>query len=212
MYALVGAHLAQLVLNWENDSFALRQRTNFCGMGDDENEQQPPAVLPASRLIRWFRLILALVVLGFTLKPLPICEKFETDRVSHPAHLFGALSGILSGWIFLKVRNFTKQMHYIRNFLKYVFWFIIFLVILVFVILRFKIAKDTGKDLFFFGIDQKYCPWFEYEKLCQDLCYDRAHSNGTQCAELKENCGFKLSCVHDDICNATFNFSTTNVV
>ena len=202
MYALVGAHLAQLVLNWENDSFALRQRTNFCGMGDDQNEQQPPAVLPASRLIRWFRLILALVVLGFTLKPLPTCEKVEIDRVSHHAHLFGALSGILSGCIFLKVRTFTKQMRYIRNFLKYVFWFIIFLVILQFVVIRFKIAKEPEKDLFFLGKDQNYCPWYQYEKLCQDLCYKREHSNVTRCTQIKETCGFNLSCGHN-ICSTS---------
>ena len=189
MYALVGAHLAQLVLNWENDSFAMRQRTNFCGMGDDQNEQQPPAVLPASRLIRWFRLILALVVLGFTLKPLPTCEKVEIDRVSHHAHLFGALSGILSGCIFLKVRTFTKQMRYIRNFLKYVFWFIIFLVILQFAIIRFNVAKHQAYWTILRN-DQAYCPWNEYEKLCQDDCYNTVNINET----VKDNCGLTLNC------------------
>ena len=193
MYALVGAHLAQLVLNWENDSFAMRQRMNFCGMKDVLYDSRPPAVLPASRFVRWFRLILALVVLGSTLKPLPSCEDVEIDRVSHHAHLFGALSGILSGCIFLKVRTFTKQMRYIRNFLKYVFWFIILLVVLRFVIIRFKIAKDPLEE------DQNYCPWFQYEKLCQDLCYQMRTTNKTKCTETKEACGFTMTC-GENIC------------
>ena len=190
MYALVGAHLAQLVLNWENDSFAMRQRMNICGMGDHTNEQKPPAVLPASRIIRWFRLLLALVVLCLTLKPLPQkCEVLGFDPISHRAHLFGALSGVLSGWIFLKARKCTKQMQNIRNMLKYVFWFIIFLVVLQFAIVRFNVAKDKAYWTILRN-DQAYCPWNEYEKLCQDDCYNTVNINETR----KDNCGLTLNC------------------
>ena len=190
MYALVGAHLAQLVLNWENDSFAMRQRMNICGMGNHTNEQKPPAVLPASRIIRWFRLLLALVVLCLTLKPLPQnCWAKGIDPISHRAHLFGALSGVLSGWIFLKARKCTKQMHNIRNMLKYVFWFIIFLVILQFAIIRFNVAKNQAYWTILRN-DQAYCQWNDYEKLCQDDCYTRVNINET----LKDSCGFSLTC------------------
>ena len=189
MYALVGAHLAQLVLNWENDSFAMRQRINICGMGNYANEQKPPAVLPASRIIRWFRLLLALVVLCLTLKPLPQnCAFLGLDPISHRAHLFGALSGVLSGWIFLKARKCTKQMHNIRNMLKYVFWFIIFLVILQFAIIRFNVAKHQAYWTILRN-DQAYCQWNEYEKLCQDEGYKTISINET----LKDICGFSLT-------------------
>ena len=191
MYALVGAHLAQLVLNWENDSFAMRQRMNICGIGEDKREQKPPAVLPASRLIRWFRLILALVVLCFTLQPI---DHVSIDAISNKAHLFGALSGVLSGCTFLKVRNkqVTKQMRYMRNILKYAFWFSISYVIVQFIVIRFEVAKG-------FEERQEYCPWFQYECICQKRCYPDppdplAGCNITISGQLEKACGFNLTC------------------
>ena len=196
MYALVGAHLAQLVLNWENDSFVVRQRMGIgiIEMGEDASEQKPPAVLPASRLIRWFRLILALLVLCLTLKPLDHESIYD---ISHKTHLFVALSGVLSGFIFLKMRNkqFTKQMKnekYVRNILKYAFWFLISYVILRFISIRFKVAKG-------FVNDQDHCPWFQYECICQQQCYPDPKSplaacNITISDELVKTCGFNLTC------------------
>ena len=192
MYALVGAHLAQLLLNWQNDSFVMRQRMGIgiIGMGDDAIEQKPPAVLPKFYL-RWWRLIFALLVLCLTLKPL---DHESIDDISHKTHLFGALSGVLSGFIFLKMRNrqVTTQMNYMRNSLKYAFWFLISYVIVRFISIQFKVAKG-------FENDQNYCPLSEYECICQSQCYPTPSvqlpaCNFTISVSLQKNCSFNLNC------------------
>ena len=178
MYALVAAHIAHLLLNWYNDSFVMRQRINCGGCRTSQEPHKPPAALPASGLVRWFRLIGAVVILFDLIQTssdanCKVDAKCKVDHVSHATHLFGALSGFLAGFIFLKVREPGRKTlpvrHYFKQFLVFVYGFIVSCVIVKFVMCRYQIITDPFRE------DTEYCPWFKYEAICQDQCYRGIH-------------------------------------
>ena len=176
MCALVAAHLAHLFLNWYNDSFVMRQRMNCGACRTSQEKHKPPAALPASGLVRWFRLIGALIILLMIFLDAFDSSDREVDHVSHATHLFGALSGFLAGCIFLKVRRFNTFMFYVycKQILMFVYGFIVTCVIIKFVITRYKIISNS------FSEETEYCPWFQYESICQDQCYHaKNHLNKT---------------------------------
>ena len=159
MYALVGAHLAQLVLNWHNDALIIRQRLNFFG-----TDVIPPDVVASSNFfVRGIRLLMAILILATTLsfkwctsKDL-ICD----SNVSHATHAFGALFGFFSGCIFLRVRSSKPLIRIIQN------------------VLRFTIYGVAA--LCIFGMymkmeEEAWCPWMEYERKCQDRCYEKPYN------------------------------------
>ena len=139
-HALVAAHLAQLILNWHDDAFVLRQRTNCLAYSTDTNQPQghkAPHVLPGYAFLRWGRLLGALVVICATLKFAP-CDNIRSHLcvhdghcacISHATHGFGALSGLFTGCLFLKVRHFKKRIKYFRTILLCIFGLILGIVI-----------------------------------------------------------------------------------
>ena len=178
MYALVAAHLAHLLLNWRNDSFILRQRIN-CGTVKNLTKKQithkPPQVLPASGLIRWFRLVAALLVLIVTLKletcssdSMEVCDT-DVSHTSHNTHLFGALSGFMTGCLFLRARTFPKFCVKI----KYLLLGVVYGSLICYMITKFyNETTKTGREI---------CPWIEYERVCQDQCYRKICNTDLNC-------------------------------
>ena len=159
MYALIAAHLAQLILNWHNDAFVLRQRLNLCG---DKNVVSRPEAVAGYLPYRWIRLIVAGVALFTTLKfnwcsqkPNELCD---TDT-SHSAHTFGALGGLLTGLIFLRARSFKKPIYLLKNIL----FIFVYGLSVCYIINKyfFETYKNEGDK----------CPWIEYERVCQSQCY-----------------------------------------
>ena len=120
--------MAQLILNWHDDAFVLRQRTNCVRYSANEpQDHKAPHVLPGYALLRWGRLLGALVVIFGTLK------YGDSDDISHATHGFGALSGLFTGCLFLKVRHFKKCIRYFRTILLCVFGLILGTVICNFI-------------------------------------------------------------------------------
>ena len=175
MYALIAAHLAHLILNWSNDSFVLRQRINcfsFETSADKKKIHKLPQVLPASGLVRWFRLFAAVLVLIVTLKldscssdPKKLCD---TD-VSHITHTFGALSGLMTGCIFLRARSFKPV---VLKF-KYLLLGIVYSLSFYYIIHKFYIEATQNEG--------EICPWIEYERVCQDQCYRNKCNTDLNC-------------------------------
>lgn len=169
MYALVAAHVAQLILNWHNDAFVLRQRINLFGRGtsiNGEEKYEPPEALPLSRIVRMLRLIVAGLYIVVTLK-FDWCTNnddncFDTD-VSHATHLYGALAGLLTGCMFLRVRSYKRPVYLFQNFLLMLVYGVSICVIIG---QYYKTANDDGN----------ICNWIEYERVCQDKCYRRPRS------------------------------------
>ena len=151
LYALVAAHLAQLILNWHSDAFALRQRLNFFGNWCTKTRPQRPEAMPLGNMQRIARLVFAALTLCVALK-------FETgeDGVSHVTHAFGALFGLLSGCVFLRVRSSKRAIRIIQN-------------ILLVLICGFTILSIFG--YYMTASDEQWCPWKEYETRCQEHCY-----------------------------------------
>ena len=164
MYALIAAHLAQLFLNWHDDALVLRQRVNFFNdsksvkVGENPN---PPKAMPLSGMYRVFRLFFAAIVLIITLR-FDWCsesnkELCDTD-VSHATHAFGALSGFLTGCIFLRSRSFKRPIHLLKNFLL----IFVYGLSICYIISKHYMTVENGN---------KGCPWIEYERVCQSQCY-----------------------------------------
>lgn len=172
MYALISAHLAHLIWNWSNDSLVLRQRVNCIGAGNLKNDvgtHKPPHVLPASRYVRWFRLIAALLVLIVTLK-FDYGDKPDDMHVSHTTHAFGALAGLTTGCIFLKARSSIRIVHT----LKVVLLMFVYSFPICYIITEYYKAHYESHE--------KVCPWIEYERVCQNQCYLKIQSGqGTNC-------------------------------
>ena len=153
LYALVAAHVAQLILNWHNDAFALRQRLNFFGpLRTGSKNPQASMLGPWKRIGR----------LTFSVLTLALALKFESCNndddckggVSHATHAFGALAGLLSGCVFLKVGRLKRPIRIVRNIL---FVFIYGMAVLCIFGMYMK-APDV-------------CSWAEFEKNCQNRCY-----------------------------------------
>ena len=160
MYALVAAHLAQLILNWHNDSFVLRQRVNFIRGGKSskkERNHKPPEALPMPGLLRMLRLVIATIILIATM-PKKGCENVELcdHDVSQTTHVFGGLAGLLTGCIFLKVRSFKRPFNIFRN-------------VLFILLYGFAFLWIFGN--FYHALQNDSCPWIEYETVCQLQCY-----------------------------------------
>ena len=168
----MACHFAQLVFNWHNDSFVLRQRVNFFHdekSSNGEKHHKPPEAFPMPRLVRLFRLTLSTIILIFILTQ-NWCGKDASELcdgyVSHTTHAFGALIGFLSGSIFLRVRSFKRP-------------FYIFQITLFILLYGFAFVWMFGRFYYFKMNDN--CPWVEYERLCQHQCYffDENHKNNT---------------------------------
>ena len=173
MYGLVAAHIAQLIFNWHNDALVLRQRVNIFGGGSSlngEENHEPPEAIPAPGVARVARLIVAVVVLGVTLKFKWDADENDRSGVCHSTHAFGAIAGLLTGCIFLRVRGFSKRPVYLfKRFLLLLVYGAAFCVIIA----RFyHKSSEKGSDT---------CSWMEYERVCQDQCYLFRNSNDTNC-------------------------------
>ena len=167
--------MAQLVLNWHDDAFVLRQRMNCLGYSPNEHSShKAPHALPEYGYLRWCRLFLALIVIFGTLQLAP-CDDNQRHLcdydVSHVTHSFGALSGLLAGCLFLKVRHFKKCIRYFRNTLLGIYGFIVSAVIIKFLLEEFD-------------DDKEHLSWNEYETMCQNQCYGQrmnCNANVTIC-------------------------------
>ena len=168
MYALIGAHLAHLVLNWHNDAFVLRQRINCFGI-----DRKPPA-LSSSSVLRSVRLLMVILILAFKINSTLSPEK-DFSEVSHVTHIFGALFGFLSGCIFLRARSAKKAIRYAQN---------------IPLVLIYGSAALWIFSMFRMNTDKEWCPWIEYERKCQDQCY--LHNKSTSSAGLCADATFTL--------------------
>ena len=135
---------------------------NCLGHCQQHRNPKPPHALPEYGLLRWGRLLCALLVIFVTLRLAPCGEEWNNlcdNDVSHVTHSFGALSGLLAGLIFLKVRHFKKHTRVFRNILLCVYFFMVSGVIIQFLLERF-------------GTDKEHLPWSKYESMCQHQCYE----------------------------------------
>jgi len=174
VYALIAAHLAQLLLNWHNDAFVLRQRVNLFGDRNSSNGALPPEALPAFLSWRLLRLFAAGLVLIVTLK-FNWCkedsnELCDTD-VSHAAHAFGALGGLLTGLIFLRARSFKRPIHLFKN----VLFMLVYGLSFCYIINKYFFEETYN------GEREKNCPWIEYERVCQTQCYEHRYTDDLNC-------------------------------
>ena len=179
MYALVAAHIAQLLLNWHNDAFVLRQRVNIYGAGFTANgvkKYKPPVALPMntfSHLVRIGRLFCAGLTLIVTLKLHCTDSKFCDTDISHATHTFGALFGLLTGCIFLRVRSTKRPIRVGQNIL---------------LVLVYGLAALWMFAMYMKTYDDEWCPWIEYERVCQDRCYRKSlNSTKTICTNVNIN-------------------------
>ena len=162
MYALVAAHIAQLLLNWHNDAFVLRQRINVYGAGLTSNgvkKYKPPEALPMStfsHLFRIGRLFCAALILIVTLKLHCTHSDFCDTDISHATHTFGALFGLLTGRIFLRVRSTKRPIRIGQNIL---------------LVLVYGFAALCIVAMYMKTSNDEWCPWIEYERVCQERCY-----------------------------------------
>jgi hypothetical protein len=174
VYALIAAHIAHLILNWGNDSVVMVQRMS-CISGRNssrgEKNRKPHFTLPASGLIRWFRLFVAALILFMTLQHKPChsnskdtCALTPTD-VSHATHFFGAVSGLLTGCIFLQARNLNSRIELGKK-------------ILLTSVYGLSIGCVIVK---FYDNAEQVCPWMDYEWQCQNQCYLRNLTNSRNC-------------------------------
>ena len=148
-----------MILNWHSDAFALRQRLNFFGECCPKRPTKPlrPEAMPLRNMWRIARLLCAALTLGVTLK-FESCadEKNCKTGVSHATHAFGALFGLLSGCVFLRVRSTKRPIRIAQN-------------ILLVLILGFTILCIFG--YYMTASFDQWCPWKEYEARCQEQCY-----------------------------------------
>ena len=160
VFALVAAHLAQSIFNWHNDSFVLRQRVNlFRESSKRDGSHKPPEALPIRGLWRMLRLIITIIILIASINSIKftcIRDELCDHDVSHATHVFGALAGLLTGMIFLKVRSFKRPFYIFQNILF---------------ILLYGIALIWIFGRLYNALQNDYCPWVEYEEVCQRQCY-----------------------------------------
>ena len=180
------AHLAHLVLNWNEDSFVFRQRVNCDSrkLGTDGRKaHKPPHALPAvfGRSIKYTRLVLSLCVLILELAKCAVEESNREKNVSYEAHAYGAASGVIFGYIFLKDRhsNFAERK------LKYCLLACIIGIVPLYCVITRKI--DNNAHI------QMLCPWYEYEDICHEICY-HGKKNFELGAFPKCNETFKIPC------------------
>ena len=177
MYALVAAHVSHLLLNWGNDSFVLFQRVT-CSREDLNTPHPSPVALPSRVSVKLIRLSVAALVLIFMSIDFSKCgTKCDTPAtVSHAAHFFGALGGLLTGYIFLEARNKNRLIQIGK----------IVLLVLVYgitiAIVAYQYYTENSKD------SDQICNWSDYERICQKKCYG---ANETE------------SCEHITICKSS---------
>jgi len=173
MYALVAAHVSHLLLNWGNDSFVLVQRVT-CSKEDLNTPRPSPVALPSRVSVKWIRLSVALLVLIFM--SIDFGKPGTPASVSHAAHGFGALGGLLTGYIFLEARNKNRLIQIGK----------IVLLVLVYgitiAIVAYQYYTENSKD------SDQICNWSDYERICQKKCYG---ANETE------------SCEHITICKSS---------
>ena len=181
MYALVAAHLAHLLLNWNDESFVFRQRVNCDGSRNTGNriKHKPPHAIPANfaRNIRYVRLIFTLLVLIWEVYLYRTAkDNFDKD-ISYITHLCGAASGLVIGYIFLTARHTRKA----EKILKYVLFTCVYGLAIGYILLRGITAQQEAAK----------CTWIEYESQCQEKCYRHLLINNT--------CGVNIYCSHGAI-------------
>ena len=160
MYALIAAHVSHLLLNWGNDSFVLVQRVTCSGK--ENNAPRPtPMALPSFVSVKWIRLSIATLIL--ILMSIDFSERssqYNTPAsVSHAAHFFGALGGLLTGYIFLEARNKNR-------------WIQIGKVVLLVFVYGISIAFVAYKNYLEYSRGPgQICSLGEYEDVCQRECY-----------------------------------------
>lgn len=164
VFALIAAHLSHLFLNWNDDTYIFRQSVNWDARRTYDNKpHKPPQALPAdfARNVRYVRLILTLVVLIWELLKCQSSTPCKT-YVSYWAHGFGALSGIIMGYICLRARHLRKG----EKRLKHLFLLIACGLPLSYILIT-SIASNNQTS----PIQCDLVHWKNYEKICQDACY-----------------------------------------
>ena len=158
MYALIAAHIAHLLLNWGNDSFVLVQ-TITCSKEDHNTQKPTPMAVPSFVPVKWIRLVISALFLFLMSNEFGKCGPKCPAHVSHVAHFFGALGGLLTGYIFLEARNKNRWIQFGK----------IALLILVYgasiVVVAYQYHLETSKD------SNQICFLSNYETTCQRLCY-----------------------------------------
>lgn len=161
MYALIAAHVAHLLLNWGNDSFVLFQRIT-CSKADHNTQKPTPFAVPSFVPVKWIRLVIVAILLIWMSNEFGECGPHSAKcpaSVSHAAHIFGALGGFLTGYIFLEARNKNRWIQMGK----------IALLILVYgasiVVVAYHYHLEASKD------SSPICTLSNYETTCQKFCY-----------------------------------------
>ena len=164
MYALVAAHVSHLLLNWGNDSFVLVQRIT-CSREDLNTPRPSPFALPSRVSLKLIRLSIALLVLIFM--SIDFGSPNAPASVSHAAHGFGALGGLLTGYIFLEARNKNRFI----QIGKKVLLVLVYGVVIAIMAYRYYIENSKGSN--------QICNWSDYERVCQEKCYGATNTTET---------------------------------
>ena len=195
MYALVAAHVSHLLLNWGSDSFVLFQRVT-CSREDLNTPRPSPVALPSRVSVKLIRLSIAALVLIFMSIDFGKCGvKCKTPAsVSHAAHFFGALGGLLTGYIFLEARNKNRLI----QIGKIVLLVLVYGVTIAIVAYQYYIENSKNSD--------QICNLSDYERVCQEKCYG---GNVTETCEHITICPFSDAPANK--CNLRFLISGTSI-
>ena len=162
----MSANVMQLIFNWQNDAFLLRQRLKLSQDGtrhSSSNLHSEPVALPSPNWVRWLRLVgaAAILVLLFETSFSNGCQIDGSDcysGISYATQIFGACFGVLSGSIFLGARSPKGIIRFIQN-------------VALLAVYGFALVMIFGR--FRFMSDEEWCPWKEYEKVCHEQCYEQ---------------------------------------
>ena len=191
MYALVAAHVSHLLLNWGSDSFVLFQRVT-CSREDLNTPRPSPFALPSRVSLKLIRLSVALLVL--IIMSIDFGTPNAPASVSHAAHGFGALGGLLTGYIFLEARNKNRLI----QIGKIVLLVLVYGVTIAIVAYQYYIENSKNSD--------QICNLSDYERVCQEKCYG---GNVTETCEHITICPFSDAPANK--CNSRFLISGTSI-
>ena len=148
---------------------------------DEKIKPRPPHALPANfarniRYIRGFLTFLLLIWEGVNYYLSTITEGDEFGVISYATHMFGAVSGLVIGYIFLRARH-TRKAERVLKCLLFAGVYGFFII--------YTIVKATPGEH-----QDSPCNWLEYESQCQDMCYRHCMINNTcnvgfQCSTFK---------------------------
>ena len=191
MYALFGAHIAHVILNWEEDKMMFRGTCILNMSGQNILKPIPKRYALKFRLVRMLILIVWVIAegsLGFYHKVIK-CNfenwkgEVDTNRLeymqhimgiepkvtglcytpaSYSAHFFGFITGLFFGLVVLKRRRI------ITYAVKVIFKTSILVMFLILIITLVYVNNENNGDLNSRG---SKCSLEDYVKMCQAKCY-----------------------------------------